>query len=126
MDEHGRKTALGMRFSRLLREIGKEVTEEAGEEIISKSEALARKMWELALGWKEEIWVKATGSDEMVQKFKYHKPDTAILKELLERLEGKAGVDGKKDRVKPASERVREQTKNRINSIGKKEHVRDV
>ena len=120
MNEHGKRTLLGMKFSHILRKIGNEQTEELGEEMISKAEALARKMWDLALGYKEEIWVKVKGSDEMELKIKQHKPDTAVLKELLERLEGKAGEAGKKTPVKPASERVREQTKDRINAIGAK------
>jgi LPS O-antigen subunit length determinant protein (WzzB/FepE family) len=117
MNEHGRKTLLGMKFSQLLRKIGKEESEESGEELISKAESLARKMWELALGYKEEIWVKDKKSGEMEQRIKQHKPDVAILKELLERLEGKAGVDNKKEQVKTTSEKVREQTKARINAL---------
>jgi hypothetical protein len=117
MNEHGKKTLLGMRFSHLLRKIGKEETEEIGEEVISKAEALARKMWELALGYKEEIWVKDKKSGEMEQKIKTHKPDVAILKELLERLEGKAGSTEKNKPVKPTSDKVREQTTDRINAL---------
>lgn len=117
MNEHGKRTLLGMRFSHLLRKIGQEETEELGEETISKAEALARKMWDLALGYKEEIWVKDKATGDMVQKIKQHKPDVVILKELLERLEGKAGVTEKKEQVQPASEKVRQQTKDRINAI---------
>jgi hypothetical protein len=120
MNEHGKRTLLGIKFSHILRKIGNEVTEECGEEIISKIEALARKMWDLALGQKEEIWVKTKGSNEQKMVIKHHKPDTAILKELLERLEGKAGEIAKKSQIRPVSERVREQTKERINKIGAK------
>lgn len=120
MNEHGRRTAIGIRFSRLLREIGKEVTEEAGEQMISKAESLARKMWDLALGYKEEIWVKVKGSDEHELKIKQYKPDTAILKELLERLEGKAGASKEKEAINTTATKVRQATKDRLNSIGGK------
>jgi hypothetical protein len=124
MNEHGMKTRNGMLFSRCLRDIGREQTELAGDDpetgdtkLISKIEALARKMWELALGWEEEIYVKVKGSEEKELKIKKHKPDVPVLKELLERLEGKAGADTKKDPHKPVNERIREQSKDRINAL---------
>lgn len=125
MNEHGKKTILGIRFSHLLRKIGNEITEECGEELVSKVESLARKMWDLALGYKEEVWVRVKGSDCSEMKLKIHKPDTAILKELLERIDGKAG-DNKTRPVKPAAERVREQTRDRINALGGKSNVRAI
>lgn len=124
MNDHGKLTRNGMVFSRALREIGREQTEVAGADpdtgdtkLITKIEALARKMWELALGWEEEVYVKVSGSDEKELKIKKHKPDVPILKELLERLEGKAGGDKKKDPHKPVSERIREQSKLKINAL---------
>jgi hypothetical protein len=123
MNEHGKNSLRGKKFSKLLRDIGGEATEicgldpESGDALfITKAESLARKMWELALGWEQKIEVTDKKTGEVEVKVKRHRPDTAILKELLERIEGKAGSLEKKDRLKPVSQKVAEQTKNRLNA----------
>jgi hypothetical protein len=124
VSDHGVKSLRGRKFSKLLRDIGEEATEICGDDpktgevlFITKAESLARTMWQLALGWEERVETKARRSGEPSFKVKRHKPDTAILKELLERLEGRAGTQDKQHSIKPVSRRIAEQAKSRVNTM---------
>ena len=120
------KSKVSIMLTKLLREIGDERTEffdkdaglvgpDAGQRkervLISKAEALARKIWAMALGKKTDESILETGI-----------PDRSAASLIFDRLEGKAkpvADDPGKKKV-TAAEKVSEQAKNRINNIGKK------
>ena len=112
-----KKSKVQAMMSDFLRTIGEEKTEflEKGVDgdgridriVITKMEALARKIWDLALGKKIE--------DGEI-------PNHSAANLIFDRLEGKAkpvADDPGKKKI-TAAEKVTEQSKNRINDIGKK------
>jgi hypothetical protein len=120
---HGLKTVAGMQLSKFLRDIGDETTEVEGLDpksgkprIIKKTEALARTIWKLALGYSERRIERVDGKPKEVVKVV--KPDLACISMIFERLEGKVAANtdaGKKQRK--LSDRVSEQAKKRLNRL---------
>ena len=122
---HGLKTSAGMMLSRFLRKIGEEKTEVGGNDpntgaarIISKAEALARTMWQLALGWTEESTEQDQKTGHTKKIVKQHKPDNAMIALVYDRLEGKvAATESEKSKKQPLSQRVNDQAKKRVNAL---------
>lgn len=114
--ELGEKHRAGRAFTEYLRGIGTEATElitdpETGKtKIVSKAEALARKVWEKALGlqWDEDLG-------------RYIQDDIKLVwvKLLLERTEGRPGTqsDTPADKAPSIADRVSETNRDRINAI---------
>jgi hypothetical protein len=111
-------------LSRYLRQIANEKTESDGSlnpgdgrvRMMSKAEALARQIWRLALGWKEDVKVEKDGKVKMVEK--HHPPDPKFVDIVLDRIEGKVAAQGE-DKVKkqPLSERVSDLAKRKLNAM---------
>ena len=123
-NEHGLKTAAGMMLSKHLRQVGLEKTEcsdmdpESGNpRMMTKAEALARAIWKLALGFKEEVRsTNAKGQTKLT--IKVHEPNATFVAMLLDRIEGKVATD--KDsaaKKQPISSKVDDQAKKRLNAM---------
>jgi hypothetical protein len=114
--ELGKKSRSGRIVSDYIRAIGSEKTEmvrdpDTGKtKIVSKAEAVARRIWEKAMGltWNEETDLFDQGEISL-----------DWMKVLLERAEGKAGVSGESvDTGKPtAADKVSEINKRRMNAM---------
>jgi len=110
------KIKAGMLLSKFLRNIAEEETElvvdpEDGDRMATKAEALARKMWKIALGYEE-----TTDSGTVVK----HSPDRAMMSLIYTRLEGRAPasvVDPNHNLT--AAGKVSEQVKHNIEMAGK-------
>ncbi len=115
--KHGRKTRAGKLLTRFLETIAEEVTEiiidpVTGEDkMVTKAEALARKIWKRALGYKETD-IK-TGVESV------HAPEQSKIGLIFDRIEGRAPTAGEdvKDKV-PLSKRVSETGKKNIAAAG--------
>ena len=81
---------------------------ENGIRMATRAEALARKLWQMAEGYSEEIDGKT----------KVHAPDKAMIAVLLDRMEGRVPTIDAKDQKPKASvaERVGDQSRNRMNA----------
>ena len=127
MNERGDRIRAGMMLSRKLREIANEQTELYGNDpdtgnprLVTKAEALARRMWELALGFEEEVVItdSKTGKPKIIRKV--HKPDNAMIAMIFERIEGRVGVpESDRGKKQPLSEKVNDQVRQRINALAK-------
>jgi len=120
--------------SRLLTQFIREIAEENHEDplifgkgiddarMITKAEALARYMWNAALGYKQKVEVldKVTGQ-VIGDKEVIHFPDKTYVTMLYDRLEGRVPtVEVDKDDSKPtAADRVSQLAKDRLNNIAK-------
>jgi len=88
---------------------------------ITKAEALARNLWNMALGWSVEVPIYDDNDELASHKTVVYPPDKRMAKQLFELLEGKPGVKKvseagpKKGRRAPASVRVDEQLALRLN-----------
>lgn len=116
--ERGVKTAAGLILSKFLRQIAAEMTEleknSDGEDVIvSKAEALARRMWKIALGF-TETEVRTGGKRVEV----IHSPDRGLMALLLDRLEGRAPLMFSDTSKKNISDKVDDQAKSRIEKAG--------
>ena len=127
MNEHGLKTSAGMALSKFLRQVGLEKTEVAGNDpvtgnvrIVTKYEQLARTMWKLALGYKEEERSTDPKTGTPVLRVKHYKPDNAMITLIYDRIEGKASsTDSSKVKKQPLSGKIDEQVKQRVNAMAK-------
>lgn len=118
--ELGKKSRAGRVLSEYLRGIATEKTETiinpftCKQEIVSKAEFLARKLWDKALGriMREN---PATGQLEITEG----DINLDCVKLLLERIEGKTGINADAvDAGKPTTaEKVSEMNKRRLNKI---------
>jgi len=81
--------------------------------VITKGEALARLLWQKALGSTEQ-----TEDDEGNPKQVFHKPESWAIQLLYDRMEGKTpqAVPEDEDRIK-AADRVRELAAGRLNNL---------
>jgi len=102
-------------LSRYIREIANEAVmpledadAENGIRMATRAEALARKLWQMAEGYSENI----------DGKIKVHAPDKAMIAVLLDRMEGRVPTIDAKDQKPKASvaERVGDQSRNRMNA----------
>jgi hypothetical protein len=111
----GDKMRAGTLLSSFLRKIAQESTElvadpNQGDRMATKAEALARLMWKMALGYKEED-VK-TGKAVIVH------PDKGMMSLLFDRIEGRASMSGDLNPNKrTVADRISEQSKDRLNSL---------
>ena len=101
-------------LSRYIREIGDQAVvpigdagEDSGVRMATRAEALARKMWEIAEGYTEDL---PDG------KKKVHPPDKAMIAIIIDRMEGKVPTIDAKDQKPKASvaDRVGEQSRLRM------------
>ena len=113
--ELGNKARTGRVVSEYMRGIASERTEcirnpvTGKKELVSKAEALARLVWEKALG---KVW------DDEAKQFVTDKPSITHLKLLLERCEGKAGSAGEIDDGKlSVPDKISEINRKRMNSM---------
>jgi hypothetical protein len=117
--DKGSKVAAGQILSKFLRTIAEEMTEfekngEGEEVIVSKAEALARRIWKAALGYSETT-VEGKGN----RVTRTHPPDKVLMGLLYERLEGRAPLAGMGDSGKQTiPDRVDDQAKFRITQAG--------
>lgn len=120
ISEQGVKIKAGLLLSKFLRQIGEELTETVeidGEPVmISKIEALTRKIWMAALGGFVET------VDDKGEKCKlFIPPDRVAWSIIFDRLEGKSAIAG--EGSKPGGsvpKKVSEQAASRINKAGSK------
>jgi len=111
-------------LSKFIKEIADENTElvkdsKTGEgREATKAEALARIIWQGALGWIETEDVIKKG--EIVgTKEKIHGPDKTYVNIILDRMEGKAAMGTEKDKGQkvPLVDRISDQAKKRLNML---------
>jgi hypothetical protein len=111
----GDKMRAGTLLSSFLRKIAQEATEfvadpNQGDYMATKAEALARLMWKMALGYKEED-VK-TGKTTIIH------PDKGMISLIWDRVEGRAAISGDLGASKrTVADRISEQSKDRLNSL---------
>lgn len=116
MSQHGIKTKAGKLLSQFLKEIAQEKTELVKDEnnedqMATKAEALARKIWNMALGWKEVEIEKGIKSET------FHAPDKAMMMLVFDRTEGRVSTSVSGGKALSAAKRVTEQSKNRLNEL---------
>jgi len=127
---HGLKVKAGIRLSRLMENVGKEIadTDLGGHDPITglprqvtKMEALIRTIWKLALGYAEEVEKTDSKTGEKKTVKKIHKPDMSCVMLIYDRLEGKVG--SKDTAVKPPKlqDKVNNQVRKRLNALVKDE-----
>lgn len=123
--EHGKKTNAGKLLSKFIREIANEeyddpIIKARGEEavMVTKAEAIARHIWNVALGYVEEVDIYKDGVKTGV-KLETHRPDKWAINLIWDRMEGRVGqADPKKDSDKaPLADKVSEQGKKRLSQI---------
>jgi|GEM_PF-4223292 len=113
-------------LNKILKEKDVRTTIKGKEVLITKGEALARQMVASALGYTEtidsynELGIK-TGTREIV-----HSSDRNLIKEVIDRVEGKPATIGiKEDDSKPSvADKVTEQGKSQLNAIAKKSSLK--
>lgn len=113
----GHKTIAEKMLSKWVKEIADEVTEavkdpDTGEtRMATKAEAIARIMWQGALGYTE--------TDVKTGKGVVHKPDKTFIGMIWDRVEGRVVPVVDKDKGQKASlaDRVSDQAKRRLNTI---------
>ncbi len=108
----------GRLLTKFIRQIAEEQTEfvkdDDGEDrMVSKAEAMARKMWDIALGY-TETRVLVDGPVDVV-----HPPDHKMMQILLDRMEGRAATATEDETLRPtAAQKVSEQMAKRITEAG--------
>lgn len=107
----------GRLLTRFIRQIAEEptemVTDDGEDRMASKAEAMARKMWDIALGW-TETKVLVDGPIDIV-----HPPDPKMMQLLFDRMEGRAATATEDETFRPTTaQKVTEQSKKRIAAIG--------
>lgn len=120
-DRKSQNMKAGKLLSKFIRQIAEEETEFVKDEdghdrMVTKAEALARNAWKMALGYKEMI-IPDDGSPprEIV-----HKADQKMIKELWDRMEGRAPTAGEDVSQRPTTaQKVSEQGKRRIGAAGR-------
>ena len=118
--DHGLRTRAGQLLSAYLREISEEETElihdpNSGEDrMATKAEALARRIWQDALGYAEQVKDTHGVLINLV-----HPPNRAAQSILFDRVEGRAPVSVNEGAEKmTAAEKVTEQGVKRISKAG--------
>ena len=116
--KHGKQTKAGLLLSKFLRSISEEETEltknaDGEDKMVSKAEAMARLMYNMALGYTE-----TTTTDEGKEFKTYHSPDRALMALILDRVDGKAQSQADSTTKQSIPDKVTEQGVNRINKAG--------
>ncbi len=126
-DDHGKKVVAGKLLSKFIREIASEeyddpIIKARGEEavMVTKAEAIARHIWNVALGYVEEIDICKDGVKTGV-KLETHRPDKWAISIIWDRMEGRVGQADTKAGSDKASlaDKVSEQGKKRLAQIAK-------
>lgn len=114
----GLRIKAGQLLSQFLRKIAEEKTELAtidGEDkLITKTEALGRLLWRMALGYTENI-IKDSG----VRAEVIHPPDRAMIHLLFDRIEGRTPLMADMKPKRTVADKITEQGKLRIVDAGK-------
>jgi len=110
-------------LSDLVREIASEQTEVAKggtpeqDRVMTKAEALARVIWDMALGWKEEEDLIRDGQ-VVGKRVKTYPPAQWAISLVYDRAEGKAAQAGDSGTTNPTvAERITDRTKNCLNKL---------
>jgi len=117
------KIKAGKLLSQHLREIAEEETEmikgaDGVDTMTTKAEALARKIWQMALGYKEYQGI----GDKRAEI--NHLPDRGMMGMILDRMEGRAPMIAAEGAGKmTAADKVSEQGAKRIAKAGKLENA---
>ena len=123
--DHGKKVVAGKLLSKFIREIASEeyddpIIKAKGEEavMVTKSEAIARHIWNVALGYVEEVAIYEGGVKTGV-KLETHRPDKWAISIIWDRMEGRVGQTDTKPGSDKASlaDKVSEQGKKRLAQI---------
>lgn len=120
LSPHGRKTRAGQLLSKWLRQIAEEETEVAvdtdGDNImITKAEAIARLIWQRALGY-----VLESKNDDGTTHKEYFPPDRQLMSLIFDRIEGRAAmVTDSGPKKRSVADKVSEQGAKRIEQAGK-------
>ncbi|KKN69817.1 hypothetical protein LCGC14_0437630 [marine sediment metagenome] len=126
-DDHGKKVIAGKLLSKFIREIASEeyddpIIKARGEEavMVTKAEAIARHIWNVALGYVEEVDIHKDGVKTGV-KLETHRPDKWAINIIWDRMEGRVGqADAKASSDKASlADKVSEQGKKRLAQIAK-------
>lgn len=119
------KIKAGTLLSKFIKEIAEEATEsvkdsQTGEDrAATKAEALARAIWQGALGWTEVVEVTDKKGNVAGTKEKIHGPDKTYVNIVLDRMEGKVPQGTEKEKGQKASlvDRISDQAKKRLNML---------
>lgn len=109
----------GKLLTKFIRQIAEEPTEfikseDGDDRMASKAEAMARKMWRIALGWTECIIADSGPPIEVI-----HPPDQKMMALLMDRMEGRAATAVEDDSSRPSTaQRINEQGMKRIADAG--------
>ncbi len=123
--EHGKKVVAGKLLSKFIREIASEeyddpIIKAKGEEavMVTKAEAVARHIWNVALGYVEEVGIYKDGVKTGV-KLETHRPDKWAISIIWDRMEGRVGqADAKVGSDKASlADKVSAQGKKRLDQI---------
>lgn len=120
----GARIKAGKLLSQHLREIAEEETEvikdaDGRDTMATKAEALARKIWQMALGYKEYQGI----GDKRAEI--NHLPDRGMMGMILDRMEGRAPMIAAEGAGKmTAADKVSEQGAKRITKAGKLENAK--
>ena len=121
----GDKIRAGVLLSTKLRTIAQEATEHDdrpdGGGMITKSEALARLMWKMALGYTTKVHTKDKGTIETV-----HAPDRGMIQLIWDRIEGRAApVNDNLQKKRKLPKKVSDANKELLNNMAKNKMTED-
>lgn len=113
-------------LNKILKEKDVRTTIKGKEVLITKGEALARQMVASALGYTETINIYDNTGIKTGTRVIQHSSDRNLIKEVIDRVEGKPATTGvKEDDSKPSvADRVTEQGKSQLNAIAKKSSLK--
>lgn len=114
--ELGEKARAGTLLSSFIRTIAQEKiaieVEGRPPEVIMKAEALARQIWNRALGEYRTV-------DSKTGKITHYCPDKDMIHLIFDRMEGKAGsAEDAKNKIESIPEKMSRQNKERLNKLG--------
>ena len=125
--DHGKKVVAGKLLSKFIREIASEeyddpIIKAKGEEavMVTKAEAIARHIWNVALGYVEEVGIYKDGVKTGV-KLETNRPDKWAIGIIWDRMEGRVGQTDTKPGSDKASlaDKVSGLGAKRVNQIAK-------
>ena len=131
-ENHGKKVVAGKLLSKFIREIASEeyddpIIKARGEEavMVTKAEAIARHIWNVALGFVEEVDIYKDGVKVGV-KLETHRPDKWAIGIIWDRMEGRVGQADTKPGGDKASlaDKVSGLGAKRVNQIAKQSSLK--
>ena len=117
-------------ITRHLRDMGDQLIEVENDDgsasSISRAELLARRMWDMALGWVERKPIIA--DDGTIQGYKHtlHSPNQSMVRHISDRIEGRPSTqkaeesEERRARKVPTHERVGDQRRKRLDKLAGK------